>query len=103
MVAQPPLRTYSACSQLLVCLSVTSRALALGAAWNWVTQIGLSAETVAASARAPAERSAVEPVTQPPQPKPTIASATAPVVAPHRKGLVSAGSLKKSMVSPPCL
>jgi len=34
----------------------------------------------------------VPPVTRPPQAKPTIHSATAPVTAPQRKGLVSSGS-----------
>src|SRR5690349_3413983 len=52
--------------------------------------MGVRAAMTAVAALFFASVSAVPPVTQPPQPNPTIARATAPAAAPHRAGFTAA-------------
>src|ERR1700750_831583 len=79
------------------------RASVFTMASGWVrkrsTQIGVRAATTASREATTAFLVAVPPVTQPPQEKPTTASAIAPTTAPWIQGLVLIGI---SMGSPLC-
>ena len=99
-LAQPPCSTNSAWFQVSVALNAARLAGALPLFWNCATQTGTSEATIASSARAAASSSAVLPVTQPPQAKPTMVMATAPQTAPQTNGSVFAGRLGIFMVEP---
>jgi hypothetical protein len=67
--------------------------------WNLSMQIGVSTATTAAWDRFSVIASALLPVTQPPQVKPTIASAAAPAAAPHSEYVHFSSMIRPSLIA----
>src|SRR4029077_3465789 len=91
MVAKPLFSMMLPRSQVLVFTRASAFTMASGCARKRSTQIGARAATTASREAVALFLAAVPPVTQPPQLKPTMATAIAPTTAPWIQGLVLVG------------